>query len=201
MKLRFTCDHIRHPIFTDFSGVCCPRHVGVDGNDWADSPVSEATMKGGLHPRRSELLRSLRCYLLAVHQGHCAISLLQERAWKRQNSVLLTVVYIGTVPKATLRKHLPCFRAIYFKATLQEFLRFGMKRIQAFWNTYMSWTELSWSVQCAVQYKLKLASRFNTKGAYIWCVGVITVKMCIIYLHWKSIPMCVVADRQAFQKL
>ena len=54
-----------------------PGHAGVKGNDRADRLAGIATITGGLRLGRSEVLRSLRHYLLAQSQGH-------HTAWKEK---------------------------------------------------------------------------------------------------------------------
>ena len=55
--------------------VHCPGHAGVKGNDRADT--------SGLLLGRSEVVRSLRHYLLAQSQGHHTIDRLEERGVER----------------------------------------------------------------------------------------------------------------------
>ena len=57
----------------------CPGHAGVKGNDRADRLAGKATVTGGLHLGRSEVVRSLRRYLRAQSRGHHTINRLGER--------------------------------------------------------------------------------------------------------------------------
>ena len=61
-----------------FLWVYCPGHARVNGNAWADRLAGKATLTSGLLLRRSEVLRSLRCYLWAQSQGR-TIDRLEER--------------------------------------------------------------------------------------------------------------------------
>ena len=51
----------------------------AEHTDWQ----TEATVTGGLHLRKSEVLRSLRHYLQAQSQGHHTIDHLEERGIER----------------------------------------------------------------------------------------------------------------------
>ena len=63
--------------------VYCPGHARVKGNDRADRLAGKATLTSGLLLGRSEVLRSLRHYLLAQSQGHHTIDRLEERGVER----------------------------------------------------------------------------------------------------------------------
>ena len=64
-------------------GVYCPGHAGVKGNDRADRLAGKATLTDVLLLGRSELLRSLRHYLLAQSQENHTIYRLEERGVER----------------------------------------------------------------------------------------------------------------------
>ena len=94
--------------------VYCPEHAGVKGNDRADGLAGKATLTSGLLLRRSEVLRSLRHYLLAQSQGHHIIDRLEERDvdrgsagrsfMKGRERAIVNQTNLRTVSKATLGK-------------------------------------------------------------------------------------------------
>ena len=67
--------------------VCCPGHAGVKGNARADRLAGKAALKSGLLLARSEMLRSLRHYLLAQSQGHYTIDRLEERETLKEEAL------------------------------------------------------------------------------------------------------------------
>ena len=108
--------------------VYCPGHAGVKGNDRAAGLAGKAraTLTSGLLLGRSEVLRSLRHYLLSQSQGHHTIDRLEERGVERgiarrsslkgRERAIVNQTNIGTVSRPTLGK----------------LLRDGMERIWAF---------------------------------------------------------------------
>ena len=94
--------------------VYCPEHAGVKGNDRADGLAGKATLTSGLLLRRSEVLRSLRHYLLAQSRGHHTIDRLEERGVERGSArrsslkgrerAIVNRTNTGTVLKAMLGK-------------------------------------------------------------------------------------------------
>ena len=65
-----------------------PEPAGVKGNNWADRLLRKVTTTGGLCPRWSKVLRSLRRYLQTQSQAHYTISCLEERRRKRKGSTI-----------------------------------------------------------------------------------------------------------------
>ena len=106
--------------------IFCPGHAGAKGNYRADTLAGKATITSGLLLGRSEVLRSLRHYLLAQSEEHHTINRLEkrgsERGIARRSSLkgrerdIVNQTNIGTVSKATLWK----------------LLRDWVKRIRAF---------------------------------------------------------------------
>ena len=94
--------------------IFCPGHAGAKGNYRADTLAGKATITSGLLFGRSEVLRSLRHYLLAQSQGRHTIYLLEERdvergragrsSLKGRERTILNLMNIGAVPEATLGK-------------------------------------------------------------------------------------------------
>ena len=92
----------------------CPGNAGVKGNDRASRLAGKATLTISLLLGRSEVLRSLRHYLLAQSQGHHTIDRLEEigveirgarrSSLKGRERAMVNQTNIGTVSKATLRK-------------------------------------------------------------------------------------------------
>ena len=86
----------------------------MKGNDQADRMASKATLRSGLLFGRSEVLRSLRHYLLAQSQGHHTIDRLEERgvergsarrfSLKEREEAIVSQTNIGTVSKVTFGK-------------------------------------------------------------------------------------------------
>ena len=123
-------------VFDIHRWVYYPGHAGVKGNDGADRLAGKASITGSLHLGRSEVLRSLRHYLLAQSQGHHTIDRLEERGVERgstQRSSLIgreraihNLTSIGTVSKASLGK------------LLRVHIGFS-KRI----DTFLNWTDLN----------------------------------------------------------
>ena len=70
----------------------CPGHAGVTENDRSDRLAGKATIASGLHPRRSEMLRSSRHYLRAQSQGHHTIDRLEERGVERGSALILVII-------------------------------------------------------------------------------------------------------------
>ena len=70
--------------------VYCPGHAGVKGNDRAAGLAGKAraTLTSGLLLGRSEVLRSLRHYLLSQSQGHHTIDRLEERGVESKEEAL-----------------------------------------------------------------------------------------------------------------
>ena len=97
-----------------FLRMYCPGHAGTKGNYRADTLAGKATITSGLLIGRSEVLRSLRHYLLAQSQGHHTIYHLEERGVERRSAgrsslkgrerVIVNQMNIGAVPEATLGK-------------------------------------------------------------------------------------------------
>ena len=89
----------------------CGRTAGLTDPDRAGTLAGKPTLTS-LLLGSSEVLRSLRHYLLAQSQGHHTIHRLEERGVERgsgRRSPLRAVVNqtnIGTVSNATLGKHL-----------------------------------------------------------------------------------------------
>ena len=115
--------------------VYCPGHAGAKRNDRADRLAEEATITGGLHLGRSEVVRSLRHSLRAQNQGHHTIDRLEEGGVERGSAQRPSlrgreraiVNQMGTVSKETSGK-LP---------------RDGVERIWAFPSSYIPSFELN----------------------------------------------------------
>ena len=94
--------------------VYCAGHAGVKEHDREDRLAGKATITGGVRLGRSEVLRSLRHYLLAQSQGHHTIERLEERGVERGSAqrpflrgrerAIVNQTNIGTVSRATLGK-------------------------------------------------------------------------------------------------
>ena len=74
----------------EFLWLYCPGHAGVKGNDRAAGLAgrARATLTSGLILGRSEVLRSLRHYLLSQSQGHHTIDRLEERGVESKEEAL-----------------------------------------------------------------------------------------------------------------
>ena len=98
--------------------VCCPRHIGVRGNNRADGQAGKATIPGGLRLRGSKMSGSLRHYHRAQNQGHHNSDRLEVRGDDRENTsrpplkwrkrIVSNETNVRTVSEATLGKRARC---------------------------------------------------------------------------------------------
>ena len=68
--------------------VNCPGDAGLKENDRADKLEGKATLTSGLLLGRSEVLRSLRHYLLSQSQGHHTIDRPEEKGVESKEEAL-----------------------------------------------------------------------------------------------------------------
>ena len=133
-----------------FLRVHCPGHARLNGTEWADRLAGKATLTSGLLLRRSEVLRSLRCYLWAQSQGHTT-DRLEERGMESgsarpssltgQEQAIVNQKSSGTVSKGCWVHFWEMGWHVYY----------GLFQV----HRSPSWTELNWNdIHCTFTVKL-----------------------------------------------
>ena len=112
------------------SWMYCPGHIRVKGKDKQIRLAGKATITSGLHPRRYEVLRSLRHCLQVQRQGCHTINHLGREVWKEE--ALDNFPWKDEKRLLSIRWKLELFQRQHW----ENFWKMG-------WSTY---TSLNWTV-------------------------------------------------------